>query len=227
MMKMRLLALILVSGISQSVSAEIKSYNGWTTGLSLGWIRSSFTFKNPSLVKKLDNYNYASFGLHVDWHHTNSNQLYFGFGSGFGYHLGNPSQTVFKNLYAGTLTQGNLFSNATGIIKETRNFYADVAWRIGWNFNTAVIYGLAAVKTTQVGREFIVTSADTGLRNDHKQTEFFWAMGPGAGFDIKLNQRFSCGVEYRYFFEQANPRTSTQIISPRSHDLRGRLSYHF
>lgn len=240
-MKTKLFVSILALSVSYSAMAsdQAKNYNGWTLGVDGGWVGSSLKYtknngallnNNGSSSKDLKHFNQASFGIHTDWHKTLANHMYFGFGLGAGFHAGNPSKN-FENVKI----DNN--KNYNSSIKQQRNFYAEVAGRLGWNFNKAVLYALGVLKTTHMEHkiEFTGNNNNKSSQYNYSEKKFINAVGFGGGFDFKINKDWSFGAEYRYMFEESldvNDPNSNGLINAslsklRSHNVLGRVSYHF
>ena len=225
-MNTKILMTMLALGVStQAFSHEtVKNYNGWTLGVDGGWVGSSLKAKSntSSSFVNIKNLNQASFGVHTDWHRTLANHMYFGFGLGAGFHSGDPSKTLDSETTNGKTV------NTT--FKQQRNFYAELAGRLGWNFNNAIVYAMAVVKTTHMKHTYQLSDGS----NNYSDKKFINAFGPGAGFDFKVGKDWSFGAEYRYMFEESTdfvdgnvPGVNAKLSRLRSHNVIGRVSYHF
>lgn len=232
-MKRILLVTALTLGVAQNAIAS-GSYNGWSAGTSLGWsgTTNKIGFDDPddqkayeqAGVKTSAKSNLAVFGLHADWHKTMPNCLYFGFGLGLGTHFGSSKSTLFDGKIA----------TVQNTVKLTykRGFYGDLTARLGISVNKAIVYGLLAIRGTNVKYQLDAVTPTT--TTTWKTSKMDVGFGPGLGFDIKVSDKVSVGAEYRCLFEKGmkipqvgNSADKTNFKKHISHNLGARVSYHF
>lgn len=230
--------ILLVSALTLNVvqnSFAASNYNGWAAGASAGYTSASLKLKflddkngtnaNNLGVKTKATKNSAIFGLHIDWHKSMPSRLYFGFGMGLGVCPG-TSKTI---LYDATPTGATATKM---VLKYSNSFYGDLTARLGMNLNDSIVYALFTLRSNKVKGEFVATSSTSNYNYVAKDSSVDNSLGSGLGFDKKISDRISIGLEYRYLVREAltlidDDKTNFAKVKNKSHNLGLRISYHF
>lgn len=234
MIKKFLLATCAVGTLFAAADAKAGVFNGWSVGAFVGWERSNVEIELDGLPDFDESFNGIPVGLFVNWSKSSPNSWYFAaeLGAGYGFTRGE------KTIVNGTLTGAN-GASATGRVtyQLRKKLFVEFTPKLGWNFGQGIVYGLVSLKGTQTEHEvkFSGTLRDAqGNTVSGQQTlstdDFLGAFGIGGGFDFKVSDCISTGLEYKYFFEKSagaergNYDTSYKM---RSHNVTARLTYHF
>lgn len=215
-----------------AVQAEAAAYNGFSMGATAGWTSNSVKLSGTgtSLDKSL-RFNQAPFGLFVQYSKSAPQSVFFGIGLEAGYHFGSAK----KNLFEGTIAQNNIAFAGKIELEHKRKFYSEIAAKLGYTFSDSVLYGLVALRGTQVentlsANAILTENGQVVIRANGKKSnkDFVFGFGPGVGFDMKINDKWSVGAEYKFMFEKSvSAALSKENIKMNSHNLMARLSYHF
>lgn len=189
--------------------------SNWSVGVVAGWQGTDGKAKTAAGTKLNDTtYSSAPIALALDWNHSVANSWMYGFGIEAGYIAGNPSNNFS---YLGTNYKATLKPNAFGTLNA----------RLGWDFgNKWALYGLvsgramgakAELKDLSVTPNTTISSSDT-----------VWGIGLGAGVNVKFAERWSAGVEYRYYWDQDIDFDNNQgKVELGSNVVLAKVSYNF
>ena len=235
-MKKLLMATVALCTFASSADAA-RPFNGWSVGLNGGWNqdRVKFDASGSTLDKKMT-FNTGFAGLHFDWTKSQANAFLFGFGFGLGYGFGSPSDTVVDGV---NINQGGVVINNTKIeMKIKRKFASEFSTRLGWNFNNKwALYGILAARAQAVDTSFKIHGNGNvggvvfnGSYETSKESDVVYGFAPGFGFDVRVNESWSVGGQYKYFFENsAKAKFGSESTKAKmsAHNALIRVSYHF
>lgn len=195
-----------------SVEGAVAScgFNGWSAGVNAGWMSTKADIKTANTKMNSSNYSTAPIGVHADWTQSVANSWLYGFGLEVGYAAGKPSNT---------------FRYGASNYKATVDprFYTALNARLGWNFNNNwALYGLVATRALNTKISVANTTANTTVA----KTKTVWGLGLGGGADVKVAERWTLGVQYRYFWDN-NVKFANDKVELRSHNVIAKLSYSF
>lgn len=218
----KILTLTLLAALSASSAAVAAPFNGWAMGLGAGYSRA-----NTDLAGKNSTFNQIPLMVHLEYQKSAPQNVFFAFGVGAGYNF--RSQKV--SLFSGAGSEGEVTWNGNVDLSQKRKFMAEMALKLGYNFGSAVFYGILALRGTQV--EHTVTVAGTfsdgvttlRANGSIQDKSFIWGVAPGVGFDVKVAEKWSLGAEYKYFFEKSP--TISKEVKMRNHSAMLRATYHF
>jgi opacity protein-like surface antigen len=81
-----------------------------------------------------------------------------------------------------------------------------------------------------INTKFSVKTAATPSVNLVSHSKSVWGLGLGAGADVKVAERWTLGVKYRYFWDQSITKkigATNYKAKLGSHTVVGALSYNF
>lgn len=211
-----------------------KTFNGWSVGLNGGWNQDKVKvdLDDDDLdTKKSFNTGFA--GIHFDWTKSKANSFLFGIGFGLGYGFGSSTETIFER--AAAVGADTFVGKVEFELK--RGFSGEFNTRLGWNFNDKwALYAVLAARAQSVK----ITGKVTGnggtvdgdpIRNTNvSSSDVVYGFAPGVGFDVRINEAWSIGAQYRYFFEtsaKAKLTGNDKSQKIRAHNALVRVSYHF
>lgn len=223
-----------------------RPFNGWSVGIHGGWNQAKIDLERNDILNSLQTvngirvdgdikFNSGFAGVHFDWTKSRANDLLFGFGLNIGYGFGSPTHTAIegkninvKNQYSGT---GKVE------LEQKRKLYGELIARLGWNFdNKWTLYGLVAARAQGVDNKGKITGSNITIGKNFKGSGSFeledtskvtYGFAPGAGFDVRINECWSIGAEYKYYFDKNIDSGVLSDLKMRSHNALFRVNYHF
>tara|TARA_A100000171_G_C2119890_1_gene140140 strand:- start:450 stop:1100 length:651 start_codon:yes stop_codon:yes gene_type:complete len=193
-------------------------FNGWSVGLHGGWNQDRVEVKSDEINDTKKTFNTGFAGIHFDWTKSRANAFLFGFGLNLGHGFGTPDVTVAE-------ADGDKLS-----LEFKRNLYASIDARLGWNFNNKwALYGILSARAQ--GTKLRAKVTENGVeRKGEEKSDVLYGFAPGVGFDVRLNERWSLGAQYKYYFDSsvtAKASDADNKVKFRSHNALVRVSYHF
>lgn len=234
MKKILMLTAAALTLASANPADAAKAFNGWSVGLNGGWNqdRAELNFSGDSLDKK-ETFNSGFAGIHFDWTTSKANSFLFGLGFGIGYGFGSPTTTLAER---GAAVGADTFVGKAEV-ELKRGLSGEINTRLGWNFNDKwALYAIFAARAQSVKLTAKLTGnggtvGGVALPNaNNSENDVVYGFAPGVGFDVRINEAWSIGAQYRYFFEssaKAKFSGNDKSHKLRAHNALVRVSYHF
>ncbi|MBA4749807.1 MAG: porin family protein [Alphaproteobacteria bacterium] len=221
MKKTLLASAALLAFAGSDVASANCGMNGWSAGIHAGWMGTDGELKYGGTKLNDNTYSSAPVGIHLDWTRSAANSWLYGAGLATGYAFGSPSNTFNTTALTGV----------TRVKAELKpRWYGELNTRLGWNFhNRWALYGILSGRVMNAKVTATAFNAATTVATSSK-SKSVWALGLGAGADVKVTERWTLGVKYRYFWDQSvsegTGATRTKFDMG-SHTVVGALSYNF